>query len=100
MLKRMKRINVMVDNIAKAALFDYKGQQGYNTLDEASEAFLIEFRGVMTYKGGWIKTHVGCGGSIRYVENIDPNTPQTFDMQCWKCGAMVCADEVAFTRGH
>jgi hypothetical protein len=94
----MKRINVMVSDAAKDVLIDYKDRQGYNTLDEANEAFLIEFKGVRTYKGNWIKKHVGCGGLIRYTENMDPSTPQVFDMECLKCGKMVCEEEIEFER--
>ena len=94
----MKRINVMVNDEAKATLIDYKDEHGYKTLDEANEAFLIEFRGVRTYKGNWIKTHIGCGGMIRYTESMDPSTPQTFDLECLKCGKMVCEDEIEFER--
>lgn len=50
----MKRINVMVNDDAKATLVDYKNEHGHKTLDEACEAFLIEFS-----KGNWIKTHIG-----------------------------------------
>jgi len=88
----------MVNDDAKAALIDYKKEQGYRTLDEATEAFLIEFRGVRTYKGNWIKKHIGCGGLIRYTENMDPSVPQVFDMECLKCRKMVCKEETEFER--
>jgi len=39
----MKRINAMVSDDAKNVLIDYKNKCGYRTLDEATDAFLIEY---------------------------------------------------------
>ena len=94
----MKRINTMVTDAAKAELVRYQIDHGHPTLDEAIDAHLLEFKRMWTYKGKWIKTHVGCGGLIRYTENMDPGTPQTFDMECSKCGKMVCEEEIEFER--
>ena len=94
----MKRINVMVEDGAKASLIDYKNERGYRTLDEATESFLIEFNGVRTCKGNWIKKHVGCGGLVRYTESVDPSMPQVFDMECLKCGELVYAHDIEYGR--
>ncbi len=95
----MKRINVMVNDDAKDVLIDYKTWHSYKTLDEAQEAFLIEFKGVSTYKGNWIKNHRGCGGLVRYIENMDPSTPQVFDMECLKCGELVSNEDIVCGHG-
>lgn len=51
-----------------------------------------------TYQQGFIKKHKECGGLIRYTENMDPSTPQVFDMECLKCGKMVCEEEIEIEK--
>lgn len=41
----MKRINTMVEDVAKDVLIEYKNERGYTTLDEAMSGLLIEFGG-------------------------------------------------------
>ena len=93
----MKRINVMVNDMAKAILVDWKNRRGFTTLDDALEGVLLNFTN-RTYQQGWIKKHRKCGGLIRYAENMDPSASQVFDMECLKCGEMVCGEEIEFER--
>lgn len=95
----MKRINSVVNDVAKDVLIDWKNRHGFANLDDALEDLLLKFASFKTYKQGWIRIHKGgCGGVIRRTENMDPSTSQVFDMECLKCGEMVCEEDTEFER--
>ena len=52
-----------------------------------------------TFRRGKRKKHIGCGGTVRFVENVDPAAHWEWDMECLSCGHLVKEEHVILTDG-
>jgi len=50
--------------------------------------------GMDTLRRGWTKTHIGCDGEIRLVENLEKKSDSEFDYECSKCGEYPKAEQI------
>ena len=44
---------------------------------------------------GWVKIHIGCGGQVRFVENLNGGSPGWF-LECVECGTNLYEEDVEF----
>ncbi len=49
-------------------------------------------------RNGYDKKHVGCGGTVRMVENVDKDTHWEFDFECMKCDSYPEANKISVTK--
>lgn len=57
-----------------------------------------------TYIRGWEKRHIGCGGLVRFVENLCQTSVEQsachaeWLFECTNCGAILYEEQVEFER--
>lgn len=50
-----------------------------------------------TMNRGWDKTHIGCGGIVRFVENLN-HAHWEWDLECTQCHQLLKEEQVEFKK--
>lgn len=66
------------------------------TMDSSAPNVGIYYKMMEIWAESWTKTHKGCGGLVRFVENTGELTNCGWLLQCIKCNRLVYEEDVDF----